>query len=162
MGYRRKKSGSSVPNFQDLVNQDLKTGNFREVYLLSGDDSLRIEGVVEKIRKDAVGEAGSAFNFHKMYGDQVDVGRIVQQALALPMLGNIQVIWVKNVDLCLGAQDAQIAMEAYITKPVKETILILSSTKADKRTKWVKACVSKGFFFDFSPPEGEALLQWVK
>ena len=159
MGYRSKNSGSSVLTFQDLVNQDLKTGNFRKVYLLAGDDSLRIEGVVEKIRKDAVGEAGSAFNYHKMYGDQADVGRIIQQALALPMLGNIQLIWVKNVDLSLGTQDAQAAMEKYLANPVKETILILSTAKADKRTKWVKACIAGGFFFDFTPPEGEALIQ---
>jgi len=161
MGYRRKNTGSSVPSFQDLVSQDLKTGNFRPVYLLAGDDSLRIEGVVEKIRKDAVGDAGSAFNFHKMYGDQIDVGRIIQQALALPMLGNIQLIWVKNAELCLGSQEAQAAMEKYIDKPVKETILIMSSTKADKRVKWVKSCVSNGYFFDFSPPEGESLIKWV-
>ncbi len=161
MGYRQKNTGNSVPNFQDLVNQDLKTRNFRAVYLLAGDDLLRIEGVVEKIRKDAVGEAASIFNFHKMHGDQVDVGRIVQQALALPMLGNIQLIWVKNADLCLGTQEAQQAMENYISKPVKETILILSSSKADKRTKWVKACVANGFFFDFSPPKGESLIKWV-
>ncbi len=161
MAYQRKNTGSSVPNFQDLVSQDLKTGSFRPVYLLAGEDSLRIEGVVEKIRKDAVGDAGSAFNFHKMYGDQIDIGRIIQQSLALPMMGNIQLIWVKNADLCLGTQEAQTAMEKYLENPVKETILILSSTKADKRTKWVKACVSKGYFFDFSPPEGEALIQWV-
>ncbi len=161
MGYPNKKSGSSGQTFQDLVNQDLKTGNFRPVYLLVGDDSLRVEGVVEKIRKDALGETGSAFNFHKMYGDQVDVARIVQQALALPMLGNIQLIWVKNADLFLGTQEAQTAMDTYLLNPVKETILVLTSTKADKRTKWVKTCVSKGYFFDFSPPEGEALVQWV-
>ncbi len=162
MGYRRSKSGSSVPGFQELVNQDLKTGQFRPVYLLAGDDPLRMTGVVEKIRKDLLGDAGSAFNFHTLHGDQIGVERIIQQALALPMMGKVQLIWVKNVDLCLGTQDSQAALEKYILKPVPETILIMTTKKADKRLKWVKACVSGGFFFDFSPPEGEALLQWVK
>jgi len=162
VGYRRGKSGSSVPGFQDLVNQDLKTGNYRMVYLFAGDDPLRMSGVVEKIRKDTLGEAGSAFNFHKLHGDQIGVERIIQQALALPMMGKVQLIWVKNVDLCLGAQDSQAALEKYLAKPVPETILIMTTNKADKRLKWVKACVAGGYFFDFSPPEGEALLQWVK
>ena len=162
MGYRRSKSGSSVPGFQELVNLDLKTGQFRAVYLLVGDDPLRMTGVVEKIRKDSLGDAGSAFNFHTLHGDQIGVERIIQQALALPMMGKVQLIWVKNVDLCLGTKDSQDAMEKYLLKPVPETILIMTTKKADKRLKWVKACVSGGFFFDFSPPEGEALLQWVK
>jgi len=161
MGYRRSKSGSSVPGFQELVNQDLKTGNFRPVYLLAGDDPLRMTGVVEKIRKETLGDAGSAFNFHTLHGDQIGVERIVQQSLALPMMGKVQLIWVKNADLCLGTQDSQAALEKYISNPVPETILVLTTSKADKRLKWVKACISSGYFFDFSPPEGEALVQWV-
>jgi len=161
MGYSRSKSGSSVPGFQELVNQDLKTGSYRPVYLFAGDDPLRMSGVVDKIRKDTLGDAGSAFNFHTLHGDQIGVERLIQQALALPMMGSVQLIWVKNADLCLGTQDSQAALEKYLSNPVKETILVLTTSKADKRLKWVKACVSNGYFFDFSPPEGEALVQWV-
>lgn len=162
MGYRRGNKGSSVPGFQDLVNQDLKSGNFRPVYLLVGDDPLRIEGVVQKISKDALGETGKSFNFHTLHGDQVGVDRVIQQAMALPMLGSVQVIWLKNADLCFSTQEKQASMEKYLSAPVKETILIMTANKADKRLKWVKACVSGGFFFDFSPPEGAELLKWVQ
>ncbi len=162
MGYRSSKSGSSVPGFQELVNQDLKSGTYRPVYLFAGDDPLRMSGVVEKICKDTLGDAGRAFNFHTLHGDQIGVGRIIQQALALPMLGKLQLIWIKNADLCLGTQDSQAAIEKYILNPVKETILVLTTSKADKRLKWVKACIAGGYFFDFSPPEGAALIQWVQ
>ncbi len=161
MGYSRGKKGPAVPGFQDLVDQDLKTGNFRPVYLLAGEDTLRIEGVVDKIRKDALGESGSAFNFHIFQGDQTPVEKIVQQALSLPMLGGLQVIWVKQADRCLGNQDSQGALEKYLGRPVKETILILSADKVDKRKKWVKVCQENKYLFDFTPPSGEALVQWV-
>ncbi len=156
------RKGSSEPTFQDLVNQDLKTGNFRPVYVLAGEDSLRSEGVVQKIRNDALGEAGAAFNFHVMQGDQVEVGRVLQQALALPMLSGMQVIWVKHADRLMGLAESQEPMEKYLSKPVPETILILSADKVDKRKKWVKICQSSGFLFDFSPPTGEALVRWVQ
>ncbi len=161
MGYSRGKNGPAVPGFQDLVDQDLKTGKFRPVYLLAGEDTLRIEGVVDKIRKDVLGESGSAFNFHVFQGDQAPVEKILQQALSLPMLGNLQVIWVKNADRCVGTQDNQADLEKYLSRPVPETILLLSADKVDKRKKWVKACLESGFFFDFTPPSGEALVQWV-
>ncbi len=160
MGYRSNKS-SGAPGFQELVSQDLKNKSYRPVYLLAGDDTHRMEGVIERIRKDALGEAGSAFNYHVMQGDQIDVGRILQVALALPMLGGVQMIWVKNVDRCLGDKDSQEAMERYLLKPVKETILIMTASRADKRKKWVKTCQAKKYLFDFSPPTGDALVQWT-
>lgn len=161
MAYSRNTKGSSEQSFQDLVNQDLKTKKYRPVYLLAGEDSLRMEGVVEKIRKDALGDAGTAFNFHVLQGDQVDVGRILQQALALPMMSGVQLIWVKNADKCLSDAAGQAHMEKYLEKPVPETILVLTTDRVDKRRKWVKACQKGGFLFDFTPPSGEALIQWV-
>jgi DNA polymerase-3 subunit delta len=161
VGYSRGKNKAGVPGFQDLVEQDLKTGKFRAVYLLAGEDTLRIEGVVDKIRKDALGEQGSAFNFHVFQGDQTPVERILQQALSLPMLGGRQVIWVKQVDKCLGGQEGQVSFEKYLSKPVPETVLLLSADKVDKRKKWVKVCQENKYLFDFTPPSGEALIQWV-
>ena len=161
MGYSRGKKGPTVPGFQDLVDQDLKTGNFRLVYLLAGEDTLRVESVVDKIRKDVLGESGSAFNFHVFQGDQVPVVKIIQQALSLPMLSGRQVIWVKHADQCLGNQDSQGDLEKYLGRPVEETILILSADKVDKRKKWVKVCQENKYLFDFTPPSGEVLVQWV-
>jgi len=161
VGNFRGKKNISLPGFQDLVDQDLKTGNFRPVYLLAGEDTLRIEGVVDKIRKDVLGENGSAFNYHVFQGDQAPVEKVIQQAYSLPMLGNRQVIWVKQADQCLGSQDSQGGVENYLRKPVPETILVLSGGKIDKRKKWVKICLENKYFFDFTPPSGEALVQWV-
>jgi len=162
VGYRKGKKGGSTPTFQDLVNKDLKSGDFRPVYLLAGEDMLRMEGVIQKMREMALGEAGSAFNYHVLHGDQVGVDRIIQQALALPMMGSRQLIWVKNADACMSTQDKQASMEGYLASPVAETILVMTCSKVDKRLKWVKSCVSAGYFFDFSPPEGEALIQWAQ
>lgn len=161
MAYSKGNKESSGLTFQDLVNQDLKTGKYRPVYVLAGEDALRSEGVVEKIRKDALGDSGSAFNYHILQGDQVPVGRVLQQALALPMMAGVQLIWVKQADKCLGDQESQAHFEKYLARPVPETILVLSCEKVDRRKKWVKTCQAAGFLFDFTPPSGEALVQWV-
>ncbi|MBK7188296.1 MAG: hypothetical protein IPH86_06335 [bacterium] len=134
------------------MREDLKTGKFRPVYLLAGEDVLRVEGVVEKIRKDALGESGAAFNYHVFRGDQTPIARVIQQALALPMLGKLQVIWLKQAEQCVGDADGAAAVEKYLARPVPETILIMSSDKADKRKRWVKLCQSEGWYFDFRRP----------
>jgi len=161
MGYRKKSKGPGLPTLQDLVNTDIKSGKFRPVYVLAGDDALRVEQVVERMRTDALGETGAAFNYHVMQGDQVDIGRVLQQALSLPMLAGVQLIWVKHADRLLASAENQTHLENYVRKPVPETILVLSADKVDRRKKWVKACAEAGFLFDFSPPTGEALVGWV-
>jgi len=158
VGYRKNR-GQSAPGFQELVSQDLKNKNYRPVYLLAGEDTHRMESVVERIQKDALGASGSVFNNHVLQGDQIEVGRILQQALALPMLGDRQVIWVKHIEQCLSDKESQDAMERYLLRPVPETILIMTTDRVDRRKKWVKACATAGYLFDFEPPTGDALVQ---
>jgi len=153
--------GTGLPRLQDLVNEDLKTGDFRPVYVLAGDDALRIEQVVHAMRDRALGESATSFNFHALQGDQVDMSRVMQQALSLPMFAGTQLIWVKHADRLLGDAAGQEVFEKYLAAPVPETILVLSMERADRRKKWVKACQTAGYLFDFSPPAGEELVKWV-
>lgn len=153
--------GSALPRLQDLVNEDLKTGDFRPVYVLAGDDTLRMEQVVHSMRDRALGESTVSFNFHALQGDQVEMGRVMQQAMSLPMFAGTQLIWVKHADRLLGDVTSQEVFEKYLANPVRESILVLSMERADRRKKWVKACQSAGYLFDFSPPAGEELVRWV-
>ncbi|MBU8870337.1 MAG: DNA polymerase III subunit delta [Gemmatimonadales bacterium] len=161
MVYSGNKRGSKVPSFDDLVRQDLKTGKFRPVYLLSGEDVLRKEGVVEHLKKKVLGEGGCAFNYHVMNGVGGGLGKILQQAVSYPMLGSHQIIWVRSIEACLQDQQSQERLQEYFQKPVLKTILIIGIEKADRRKKWVKNALELGYFFDFSPPTGEALINWV-
>ena len=156
-GYGKSKG---LPTPRDLWQQDLKTKKYRPVYVLAGEDALRIEKVVETIRDDALG-AAAGFNHHVLHGDQVDLARVLQTARALPMLAGVQVIWVKRADALLGNADHQERFEQYLADPVPETILILSTNKVDKRRKWVKTATAAGYVFDFSPPQGQELVRWV-
>lgn len=161
MAGRRGPGKSALPRLRDLVNEDLKTGRFRPVYVLAGDDALRIEQVVHSIRDRALGADASGFNFHAFQGDQVEISRVVQQAMSLPMFAGAQVVWVRHADRLLGDAASQAVFEKYLARPVPETILVLSMEKADRRKKWAKTCQAAGFLFDFSPPSGEELVRWV-
>lgn len=153
--------GGKGLGFDDLVAQDLKTGRFRPVYVLAGPDTLRTEGVVEKIRKDALGPGGAAFNSHVFHADQTPFAKIFQQAVSLPMLAGRQVIWVKHAADLLDRQESLEHFEKYLRDPVPQTILILSLEKVDKRKKWVKTCQEAGYLFEMLAPTGESLIQWI-
>ena len=42
----RRGDGPGLPTPRELWNEDLKTGRYRPVYVLAGEDALRIEKVV--------------------------------------------------------------------------------------------------------------------
>jgi len=148
--------------FQDLLATDLKTGEFRPVYLLIGPDDYRIEAVVEHIKKAALGDGGGgSFNDHVFQGDECDLSRVLQQAETYPMFGSRQVVWLRHVEACISDQDAGDALLRYIQQPVDQTILILTGTALDKRRKWVKALAKHDVLFEFPNPKGNALRTWV-
>ena len=149
--------------FQDLLATDLKTGEFRPVYLLIGPDDYRIEAVVEHIKKAALGEGGDGtFNDHVFQGDECDLSHVLQQAETYPMFGSRQVVWLKHVEECVSNQDAGDALMRYIQQPVDQTILILTGASLDKRRKWVKALAQHDVLFEFPNPKGNALRTWVR
>lgn len=154
------KRGGDGPDFQQLRGQ-LARGEFRPVYLLVGEDAHRMQGVVDFLRKKLLGEAGDAFNFHGYDGEDVEVGAVIQQALSYPMMCPHQVISVKRAGALVSDADSEIGLIKYLESPADETVMILMSEKADGRKKWVKACKSAGFFYDFSPPRGGDLVGWV-
>lgn len=157
MAYGPRKSG---PDFQQLRGE-LGAESYRPVYLLAGEDTHRMGGVVAYLKNKLLGESGAAFNYHAYDGDEAEVGQVIQQALSYPMMCSHQVLCVKRAERLVGDAGAEAGLINYVSKPAAETVLILMSEKVDGRKKWVKACKSAGFYYDFSPPRGRDLVGWV-
>ncbi len=157
MAFKRGRSG---PDFQQLRGE-LSRAEYRPVYLLAGEDTHRMVGVVDYLKKKLLGDAGETFNFHSYDGDDAEIGNVIQQALSYPMMCSHQVICVKRAAQMLTDAGSETGLLKYLEKPAAETVLILLSNKADGRKKWVKACKSASYFYDFSPPQGSDLVGWV-
>jgi DNA polymerase-3 subunit delta len=162
MAAARRARGAGGGTFQDLVRLDLRTKRYRPVYLLVGEDSYRIEKVVAHLREEMLGPGGAAFNFHLFQGDQAGLDAVLQQALSFPMLGGRQLIWLREADRCVGEPATEKALLRYLADPPEATVLVMSAAKVDGRRRWARACREAGFLFDFSPPSGRDLLQWVR
>ena len=162
MAGKRHQGRPRDPTFQQLVDLDLRERQYKPVYILVGEDTLRIESVVESLRNGLLGKEGSAFNYHVFHGEQAVVGDVLAQALSYPMLGGNQVIWLRNAEDNTVDKAAETALVKYLQDPVQATCMIVSALKVDGRRKWVKAARDKGYLFDFSPPKGYSLMEWVR
>lgn len=152
-----------VPGFQDLLKQDLKSGEFRPVYILDGEDQLRIDQVVDAIRKQALDPASAAFNEHVLQGDQTGWEGVLQQAQGFPMLGGRQLVLARHADRIASRKDdpAEKALAAYIRDPLASTLLVITGDKFDGRKAWLAAAKKAGFYFHFAAPVGRELSAWI-
>ncbi|MEZ4389396.1 MAG: DNA polymerase III subunit delta [Candidatus Krumholzibacteriia bacterium] len=157
--------GSGTSGFDDLRNGPLKSGEIGPVYVLVGEDQLRIEAVVGAMKALVLDPAAAAFSDHVLYGDQATWQDVLQAAQGLSMFGGRQVVWLRRLEaLDKGGKDdpGLKALAAYLADPVPSTVLILSGDKVDGRRAWVAAARKRGYLYTFEAPEGTELLEWIE
>ena len=151
----------SAASFADL-RREFKADQWRTCYLFEGEDTHRMAAMIEFLKKKVLGEAGVAFNYHVYDGGDTPLATALQQAFSFPLMCDKQVIWIKRVDEAVSGTDAEEGLLRYLADPSPQTILLATAVKLDGRKKWVKEFKASGCHFDFSPPSGAELIQWVK
>lgn len=165
MATRRKSTPASraARDFKALLADDLRTGNLRPVYVLEGEDQLRIEQVATYIRSLVLAPGSEAFNDHVLDAETAGWASIIQQARSCPMFGGRQVVWARHADQIKPKEKDphEAALADYLGEPIAETILIISGQQFDARRRWVKVAKEAGFHVQFTPPKGRELLEWI-
>lgn len=110
----------------DNVLKDLKAGRYAPVYFLQGDEPYFIDKIAGYIEKHALSEAEKGFNQMVMYGKDVDMAAVLNNARRFPMMADRQVVIVKEAkDIQdLNKQDGQTMLENYIKNPQPSTVLV--------------------------------------
>lgn len=128
----------------EQILSDLKGGNYAPVYFLHGDEPYFIDLVSNYIEKNALEESEKGFNQQILYGKDVKLDQVVSAARSFPMMGQRQVIIVKeaqNLDE-FGSSDFDFSLfTSYLESPQASTVLVFcyKHKKLDKRKKIVKA-----------------------
>ncbi|MBD3222716.1 DNA polymerase III subunit delta [bacterium] len=158
-----RKGGTRLPGFEELRNGPLRTGEFAPVYVLVGEDHLRIEAVVEAMRARILDPASESFNFHVLHGDQVGWSEVLQAAQGLTMFGGRQLVWVKQIEALDRSKDdpGLAAWQQYLASPNDTAVLVLTGDKVDGRKAWVQQARKQGYLHAFDAPSGRSLIAWI-
>jgi DNA polymerase-3 subunit delta len=151
---KRKPSSNNI----QTLRSEFKSGSTKLIYLLEGENPDKVRGVVEYLSNTLLGESGAAFNFHKYDGDQHGIDKLLQQSVAIPMMSDCQLLWIRNADKSVSDQKLEDALVKYFDKPEQSSVIIFSANKFDGRKKWVKSAKAAGYFYDLNPPKGVALV----
>jgi DNA polymerase-3 subunit delta len=121
------------------LKEQIKSGEFQNVYFIWGEESYLKEYYVKKLKEKLAGGAFSDFNFHQYEAKNSSMDDILQDAQTLPMMSDYTFILVHDYPLNKSSADVDALKEFF--KDIPETcVLVFWFDNIDvdpkKESKW--------------------------
>lgn len=139
------------------INEDIRQQNFKQVYLLFGEERYLRKQYTDRLHKALCAE-GDQMNTHFYEGKDISVGEIIDLAETLPFLAERRVIFISNSGLFKSGGEK---MAEYLTAPNDTTFFVFTESDVDKRSKLYKTVQSKGYATEFSMQDENTLKRWI-
>lgn len=139
------------------LNEDIKSGNFKQVYLLYGEERYLRRQYRGRLQKALCSE-GDTMNTHFYEGKDVPVGEIIDLAETLPFLAERRVIFITDSGLFKSGGEK---MAEYLSSPNETTVFVFTESEVDKRSKLYKAVTAKGYAAEFAVQDENTLKRWI-
>ncbi|SFS31633.1 DNA polymerase III subunit delta [Lutibacter maritimus] len=143
------------------IVSDIKAGNVKPIYFLMGDEPYYIDKISDFIDETILSEDEKGFNQMVLYGRDITIEDIIDNAKRYPMMAEKQVVIIKE------AQDLSRTIEnlaAYADHPQPSTVLVLcyKYKTIDKRKKLYKAIKKNGLIFESKKLYENQIADWIR
>lgn len=139
------------------INEDIKTGNFKQIYLLYGEERYLRRQYRDRL-KGALCQEGDTMNVHFYEGKDVNVGEVIDLAETLPFFADRRVIFVENSGLFKSGGEK---VAEYLSAPNDTTFFVFTESEVDKRSKLYKTVQSGGCVVEFAAQDENTLKRWI-
>lgn len=135
--------------YSEIMSQ-LKQGQYKPIYYLMGEEPFFIDSIADYIENNALSEEERGFNQLVMYAMDTTVAQVLERARAYPMMGDRQVIIVKEAQTLAKSADFSELLSAYLLKPQQKTVLVFCHKHGtlDKRKKCAAEIARQGILFE--------------
>ena len=144
----------------DSLMRDLKSRKFAPVYYLMGDESYYIDQISDWIIDNVLQPEERDFNQTVVFGSDVTAAQVVDMAKRYPMMAERQVVVVKEAQNIKNTE----AFEAYMQKPVPQTVLVFchKNGSLDKRKRLASLVEKAGVLFESKKLKDAALPPFIE
>lgn len=139
------------------INEDIKTGNFKQMYLLYGSEDYLRSQYRDKLKQALLGD-GDAMNLSCFEGKEINQSQLVDLAETLPFFSERRVIVIENSGMFKGSGEA---LADYLKEPSMTTCFVFSEKEVDKRNKLFKLVRDKGYACEFGEQDENTLTRWI-
>lgn len=139
------------------LNEEIKSGQLKQVYLLCGEEDYLRRQYKDKLKAALMGD-GDSMNYHYYEGKDINIGEIIDLAETLPFFSDRRVIIIENSGLFKrgGEQLAE-----YLKEVSETAFFVLVEKEIDKRSKLYKAVSTKGRIVEFKAQDENVLKRWI-
>ena len=143
---------------RDLI-REAKSGVFKPVYLLMGEEPYYPELLCQAIIDNCLQDWEKDFNETICYGADVDADAVTTAALRFPMMAERQLVVVKEAQVMKTLED----LSLYCQKPLDSTVLVilLHGASVDKRKALYKSVLKHGVIVESLPLKDYETEKWV-
>ena len=139
------------------INEDIKQQNFKNAYLLYGQERYLLRQYRDRLKTALCGD-GDTMNTHIYEGKDINVGEIIDLAETLPFLAERRVIIITGSGLFKSGGEK---MAEYLQSPNETTYFVFTESEVDKRSKLYKTVQSKGYAAEFTTQDESTLKRWI-
>ncbi len=143
----------------DEIMKELKSGKYRPIYFLMGDETYFIDKITNFIAQNALPPEQRAFNQIVMYGKDISVAQIDDTARRFPMMADRFVVIVKEAQNLRNIEN----LVYYVQKPLKSTVLVVNYKykTIDKRKKLYKELNKNAVLFEAKKLYENQVPTWI-
>ena len=138
------------------LNQDIKTGEFKQIYLLYGEEAFLKNSYKNRLKEVIIGD--DTMNFARFEGKGLDVDELIRLADTMPFFAERRLILVEDSGFFKSASDALVQ---YLPSMPDTTILLFVETEVDKRNRLYKKVKDMGYAAELNRQDSAQLARWV-
>jgi DNA polymerase-3 subunit delta len=139
------------------LNEDLKTGDFKQIYLLYGEESYLKRQFKNRFIKAMIPD-DDTMNFNYYEGKSIDVQGVIESADTLPFFSQCRLIILEESGLFKTGENPLVN---YLKEVPETTYFIFIENEVDKRSKMYKVVKEHGSITELSYQGEDILRKWI-
>lgn len=139
------------------LNEDIKTGQFKQVYLLYGEEAYLKKQYKERLTKAMLPE-GDTVNYAYYEGKGIDAAALIDLAETMPFFAERRLIVVEDSGFFKNSQPQ---LADYMKEMPETACFLFVENEVDKRGRMYKAVKAKGRAVELGRQDEKTLLYWI-
>ena len=139
------------------LEEDLKSKNFKQTYLLFGEEAY-LKSLYKNRLKNALVDPEDTINLNLYEGKTISIPAVIDQAETMPFFAEHRLIILENSGFFKNACPE---LADYLPQMPAETVLLFVENEVDKRGKLYKTVKSMGRAVELTHQNEKVLTNWV-
>ena len=138
------------------LNSDIKNKDFKQVYLLTGDETFLLRSYKKRLKAAIIGDDDMNYSYYE--GKDIDTSAVIDTAETMPFFAERKLIIIENSGWFKtgGAE-----MADYLDNACPSTFFVFIETETDKRNRLYKKVSEKGYVCKLNHPKPDEMVNWA-